>query len=163
MNNGEQLYVSSKMQKNKAKNKSGCFRRRSEIRQIQLPFDVQNNWPAMTTVYNTQQPSKMLTTESRNVLIKWCNSNRSAKFPCQNLPEQVGLKELPCGSEIPQKRRATVLKRKWFAEELCDSCAVLKQAPLVIIGHVMLIVLPNPLSCFAIGLCLRLICSVIVQ
>lgn len=55
-----------------------------------------------------------------------------------------------------------MLKRKWFAEELCDSCAVLKQAPLVIIGHVMLNVLPNPLSCFAIRFCLRLICSVIV-
>lgn len=103
--NGGQMYVPSNMQQNSAKNKSGCFVSRSELSQTQLPFDVQNNWPAMTTVYNTQQPSKMLTTESRNVLIKWCNSNRSAKFPCQNLPEQVGLKELPCGSEIPQKRR----------------------------------------------------------
>lgn len=97
------LLICNKIQQ---KNKSGCFVSRSELSQTQLPFDVQNNWPAMTTVYNTQQPSKMLTTESRNVLIKWCNSNRSAKFPCQNLPEQVGLKELPCGSEIPQKRRA---------------------------------------------------------
>lgn len=58
------------------------------------------------------------------------------------------------------KEEGTVLQRKW-KEELYYS--VLKQAPLVMTGHVMFSALPNKLSSFVICLWRWLICAVIVQ